>query len=133
MAYLTTIVENLAVICNPVWVVDANRKWMESTQQLIIAYQRIEAFQNKIAAVDNALREVKQTSSDDAANKSKCPSSVNCKNVTLQQEWLDRATDPPKITSIHIESKFEVAVCDSEELKCEPSASCPPTSSSDSR
>lgn len=52
MAYIASIVENLSVLCNPVWVVDSNREWMSETQSLIVKHQRLQSLKSSINFAD---------------------------------------------------------------------------------
>ena len=105
MAHLTTILENLAVLCNPVWVVDGNREWMESTQWLLIAYQRIETLKNQTTVItsDN-LPDITRSISDEALYK-KSFSGTHLENATSQKGPISKSNDAYEIFLTHAKEK----------------------------
>ena len=105
MSHLASIFENLAVLCNPVWVVDSNREWMESTQWLLIAYQRIETLKNQISVINSdELMDIPRSIFDEASVK-KSFSGTHLKNVTSQKGPTSKSNDAYEISLTHAKEK----------------------------
>ena len=98
---------------------------MESTQELLIAYQRTEILTNQL----NVIHRNDYKDLVDAVYK-KCSGDTYCVNVTAQKVWRDHAKDSFEISSVQAKANCDDdKVHDSNDLQTAISTACSTSSS----